>query len=159
VKHNAMKVFHFFAFAFILLSQPGTALAQHIPAASIPAAELVQPADLAAILKSASAPKPLILHVGFRTLYAQAHIPDSEYVGAAGEDAGLQLLRNRVAKLTKDTAIIIYCGCCPWSHCPNIAAAYNALHALGFTQLKVLYMADNFGDNWVNLGYPVMMGR
>jgi rhodanese-related sulfurtransferase len=148
-----------FAFAFILLSRPGTALAQHIPAASIPAAELVQPADLAAILKSAAAPKPLILHVGFRTLYAQAHIPDSEYVGAAGEDAGLQLLRNRVAKLTKDTAIVIYCGCCPWSHCPNIAAAYKALHALGFTQVKVLYIADNFGDNWVNPGYPVAMGR
>jgi thiosulfate/3-mercaptopyruvate sulfurtransferase len=159
MKHNAMKVFSLFAFAFVLLSQSGTAPAQHIPAASIPAADLVQPADLAAILKSAAAPKPLILHVGFRTLYAQAHIPDSEYVGAAGEDAGLQLLRNRVAKLTKDTSIVIYCGCCPWSHCPNIAAAYNALHALGFTQVKVLYIAANFGDNWVNLGYPVVRGR
>jgi thiosulfate/3-mercaptopyruvate sulfurtransferase len=124
-----------------------------------PYAALIQPADLAANLKNASAPKPLILQVGFRKLYAQAHIPDSEYVGAAGEDAGLQLLRKRVAKLNKDTAIIIYCGCCPWSHCPNIAAAYDALHALGFTQVKVLYIADNFGDNWVSAGYPVVMGR
>jgi thiosulfate/3-mercaptopyruvate sulfurtransferase len=154
-----MKALHPFAFAFILLSQPGPALAQHLPAASIPAADLIQPADLAANLKSAPAPKPLILQVGFRTLYAQAHIPGSEYVGAAGEVAGLQLLRNRVAKLTKDTAIVIYCGCCPWSHCPNIAAAYDALHALGFTQVKVLYIADNFGDDWVSLGYPVATGR
>jgi thiosulfate/3-mercaptopyruvate sulfurtransferase len=152
-----MKALCLYAFALILLSSP--APAQHEPAASIPAADLIQPADLAANLRNASAPKPLILQVGFHKLYAQAHIPDSEYVGAAGEDAGLQSLRKRVAKLNKDTAIIIYCGCCPWSHCPNIAAAYNALHALGFTRVKVLYIAENFGDNWVNLGYPVVMGR
>ena len=158
MKHTAMKTFHPFAFAFILLSLSGSALAENKPAASIPTVDLMQPADLAARLKSASAPKPLILQVGFRKLFMQAHIPDSEYVGAAGEDAGLQLLRNRVAKLTKDTAIVIYCGCCPWSHCPNIAAAYDALHALGFTQVKVLYIADNFGDNWVNQGYPVAKG-
>jgi thiosulfate/3-mercaptopyruvate sulfurtransferase len=146
------------ACAFILLSQPGPVLAQHQPAASIPAADLIQPADLAASLKSASAPKPLILQVGFRKLYAQAHIPGSEYVGAAGEDAGLQLLRERAAKLSKDTAIVIYCGCCPWSHCPNIAAAYSALHAMGFTRVKVLYIADNFGDDWVKRDYPVVAG-
>ncbi len=142
-----------------LLGASGSAWAEKYPAASIPTADLIQPADLAANLKSASAPKPLILQVGFRTLYEQAHIPNSEYAGPASGDAGLQLLRNRVAKLTKDTAIIIYCGCCPWRHCPNIAAAYDALHALGFTRVKVLYIADNFGDNWVNRGYPVVTGR
>jgi hypothetical protein len=26
---------------------------------------------------------------------------------------------------------------------------------LGFTHVKVLYIADNFGDDWVNPGYPV----
>jgi len=159
MKHNALTALCPYTFSFILLFAPAPASAQHVPAASIPTADLIQPADLAANLKNASAPKVLILQVGFRKLYEQAHIPDSEYVGAAGEDAGLQLLRNRVAKLPKDTAIVIYCGCCPWSHCPNIAAAYNALHAQRFTQVKVLYIADNFGDNWVNLGYPVAVGR
>lgn len=158
MKHNAAKALYPIVFAFILLSRSGPASAQHEPAASIPTADLLQPADLATTLKSAPASKPLILHVGFHKLYAQAHIPDSEYVGAASEEAGLRLLRNRVATLTKDTAIVIYCGCCPWSHCPNIAAAYNALHAMGFTQVKVLYIADNFGDNWVHLGFPVVMG-
>jgi len=154
-----MKILQTFIFAFNLMISPALALAEHQPASSIPAADLIQPAELAALLKRAAVPQPLILQVGFRNLYAQAHIPDSEYVGAAREEAGLTQLRNRVAKLSKDMAIIIYCGCCPWNHCPNVAAAYGALHALGFTQVKVLYIAENFGDNWVNQGYPVTKGE
>ena len=131
------------------------ALAQHKPAASIPATDLIQPADLATTLKSH---KPLILQVGFRKLYVQAHIPDAEYVGAAGDEGGLGTLRSRVAKLPKDSAIVIYCGCCPWSKCPNIAAAYDALHDLGFSNVKVLYIAEDFGTNWVDEGYPTTKG-
>lgn len=156
MKHSIVKVFH--PFALILLFQSAPALAEHKPAASIPKVDLLQPADLAANLKDVSTPKPLILQVGFRTLYLQAHIPGSEYVGASSDPAGLQQLRARVATLAKDGAIVLYCGCCPWSHCPNIAAAYDALHEMGFTQVKVLYIADNFGDNWVNQGYPVLKG-
>ena len=154
-----MKTVKTFAFACIFLSSSVPASAQHLPASSIPTADLIQPAELAANLKNTSLPKPLILQIGFHNLYAQAHIPDSEYIGAAKEEAGLKQLRNRVAKLSKDTAILIYCGCCPWSHCPNVAAAYGALHALGFTRVKVLYIAENFGDNWVNQGYPVAKGE
>ncbi len=154
---TAMKLLRAAAFAMIVLSPAGYA-AEHKPAASIPQADLVQPADLAATLKTASAPQPLILQVGFHTLYQQAHIPQAEYVGAASEAAGLAQLRARVAKLSKDSAIVLYCGCCPWSHCPNIAAAYDVLRGLGFTRVKVLYIADNFGDNWVNQGYPVVKG-
>jgi len=158
MQHDSLKALLPVAFAFILLAQPEPALAQHKPAASIPSAALVQPADLAADLKNASRPKPLVLHVGFRILYTQAHIPGSEFVGPASEESGLQLLRNRVAKLPKDTAIVIYCGCCPWSDCPNIAAAYDALHALGFKQVKALYIADNLGTDWIDHGYPIAKG-
>jgi thiosulfate/3-mercaptopyruvate sulfurtransferase len=129
--------------------------AETVPASAIPAADLIQPADLAAQLRSDAAPKRLILQVGFRTLYEQAHIRGAEYAGAAGNGEGLRALRERVAKLPKDTAIVLYCGCCPWTHCPNIGTAYQALHALGFARLKVLYIADNFGSDWVDKGYPV----
>jgi thiosulfate/3-mercaptopyruvate sulfurtransferase len=147
------------AFAFVLLSQSGPVLAQHKPAASIPTADLIQPADLATNLKNATAAKPLLVHVGFRKLYTQAHIPGSEYAGPTSDEAGLQLLRTRVAKLPKDSSIVIYCGCCPWENCPNVAAAYDALHASGFTRVKVLYIADNFGTDWVDKGYPVAKGE
>ena len=155
MQHNTMKAFYPFAFAVALLFQAGAVLADHKPAASIPTTDLLQPAELTGVLKNASAPKPLMLHVGFRKLYTQAHIPASEYVGPTSEDAGLQLLRSRVAKLPKDTSIVIYCGCCPWSHCPNLAAAYDELHALGFTHVKALYIESNFGDDWVSHGYSI----
>ena len=45
-------------------------------------------------------------------------------------------MRERVAKLPKDSAIVIYCGCCPWNKCPTLGAAFGALQALGFSNVK-----------------------
>jgi hypothetical protein len=135
---------------------PANALAA--AAASIPEASLLQPAELAAMLNGASSAKPLVLQVGFRTLYDQAHVPGAEYAGPANTEAGLQGLRTRVAGLPRAAAIVIYCGCCPWSRCPNIAAAYDALHGLGFSNVKVMYVAENFGSDWVDKGYPTAKG-
>ena len=146
------------AILIALQTHLGAAQSQHAPASSIPTVDLIQPADFARALQSSS-PKPLILQVGSHVLFAEAHIPGSEYAGPAGQDAGLQLLKDRVRSLAKDTAIVLYCGCCPWERCPNIAAAYNLLHSEGFTNLKVLYIADNFGAHWVAKGYPVAKGR
>jgi thiosulfate/3-mercaptopyruvate sulfurtransferase len=129
-----------------------------IPASSIPAEYLVQPASLAATLQSTSGPRPLILHVGFHKLFDEAHIVAAEYVGEADESDGLAALRERVAKLPKDSAIVIYCGCCPWNKCPNMGAAFSALRALGFSNVKALYIAKDFGTDWVDKGYPVTKG-
>ena len=126
--------------------------------ADIPSAQLIQPADLAKLLQS-SAAKPLLIQVGSRVLYTEAHIPSSEYIGPGSSDEGRQKLRERVKSLPKNSAIVLYCGCCPWSHCPNVKPAYAELHALGFTNVKVLYIADNFGSDWVDKGYPVAKGE
>jgi len=138
----------------IAISAVHPAWAEHKPAASIPASALIEPADFAATLTGTSATQALVLQVGFRKAYTQAHIPGSEYVGAASEEEGLAALRQRVDKLPKDRAIVIYCGCCPWKKCPNIAAAYDALQALGFTNVKVMHIAEDFGTNWVDKGFP-----
>ncbi|HEY6413331.1 MAG TPA: rhodanese-like domain-containing protein [Edaphobacter sp.] len=146
------------ALLILLQASFGFAQSEHVPASSIPTADLIQPADLAATLKSAT-PKTLILQVGSHVLFAEAHIPGSEYAGPTNQPTGIQSLKDRIATLPKDTAIVLYCGCCPWDRCPNIAPAYNLLHTMGFTNLKVLYIADNFGTNWVAKGYPVAKGR
>jgi rhodanese-related sulfurtransferase len=113
------------------------------------------------LLRTLQAPKagPLLLHVGSHMLYLQAHIPGSEYLGAGSTDQGIQNLRKRVSSLPKNTAIVLYCGCCPWSHCPNVNPAYDALQQMGFTNVKVLYLANNFGADWVDKGYPVAKGE
>jgi thiosulfate/3-mercaptopyruvate sulfurtransferase len=142
-----------FAAAGLLLTATTTTQAETKPASSVPSVNLIQPADLAATLKGAKS-HPVMLQVGFRSMYDQSHIPGSAYAGPGNTPAGLQVLRDHVAKLAKDTDIVIYCGCCPWSRCPNIAAAYDTLQELGFTKVKVLYIADNFGADWVDKGYP-----
>jgi thiosulfate/3-mercaptopyruvate sulfurtransferase len=137
---------------------PRLAEAAHVPASSIPSVDLIQPAAFAAQLQTPGAAIPLILQVGSRVLYAQSHIAGSEYAGPAAEDSGVEALRQRVAQLSKETDIVLYCGCCPWSHCPNIAVAYRRLRELGFHHLKVLYLANDFGTDWVQKGYPVATG-
>lgn len=123
-------------------------------AAAIPTADLVQPAALAARLKDGSAASLLILQVGFHSLYVQGHIPGAVYAGPAGQPAGLAALRAAVKHHAKDAPVLLYCGCCPWDKCPNIAAAYDELKAMGFTAIQVLYIADDFGTDWIDKGYP-----
>ena len=125
---------------------------------AIPRAQLITPDELAKSLQSAKH-KPLVLQVGPHTLFAQARIPGAEHMGAGSSDAGRQTLRDRVKALPHSTAIVIYCGCCPWGHCPNLHPAYQLLHSLGFTNVKALYIADNFGTDWVSKGYPVAKGE
>ena len=128
-------------------------------ASSIPTSQLLNPDELVKILQAPQREKPLVIQVGFHVLYQQAHIPGSEYVGPASSESGLQRLRKRVAPLPRNKFIVIYCGCCPWDHCPNVKPASDALRAMGFTNVKVLYIADNFGANWVDKGYPTSKGE
>jgi thiosulfate/3-mercaptopyruvate sulfurtransferase len=128
-------------------------------ATSIPATRLINPEDLVKLLQISGKDKPLMIQVGSHVLFSQAHIPGSEYVGPASSAAGLQELRKRVESLPRTKFIVLYCGCCPWSHCPNVKPADDTLRTLGFTNVKVLYIADNFGMNWVDKGYPVAKGE
>lgn len=121
----------------------------------IPASALMQPQELSAMLIHKKSTGPVILQVGSQVMFEEAHIRGAEYAGPGSQEAGLKLLRKRVAGLKRDTPIVIYCGCCPWNHCPNIWPAYKTLVGMGFTHVRALYLADNFGSDWVNKGYPV----
>jgi len=127
-------------------------------ASLIPASRLVNADELVKILQSAKSEKPLMIQVGSHVLYTQAHIPGSEYIGPANSETGLQSLRKRVESLPRNKFIVLYCGCCPWNHCPNVKPADDALRAMGFTNVKVLYIAAKFGADWVEKGYPVGKG-
>ncbi len=130
------------------ISGPGSAL-------SIPQTQLLQPDVLNSLLQAKGTDKPLLLQVGSHLLFDEAHIPGSVYAGAGSQATGLQHLQSTVASVSKKKAIVLYCGCCPWNRCPNLGPAFKQLQELGFTNVKVLYLADNLGVNWVAKGYPV----
>jgi thiosulfate/3-mercaptopyruvate sulfurtransferase len=119
----------------------------------------ITPQALVRILQSNQRSKLLILNVGPRVLYAQAHIEGSEYIGAGSDPRGIELLRQRVKSLPKNKQIILYCGCCPWDRCPNVRPAFIELMKLGFTNVKVLYIANNIGADWVDKGYRTTRGQ
>ncbi len=119
----------------------------------------ITPAALAAILRKPASPQPLLIQVGFKTLFDQAHIPGSEYIGPGADGTGIGQLRKRLTPLKRDAFIVIYCGCCPLDHCPNVRPAESLLTAMGFTNAKMLLMPENFGADWVSKGYPTTKGK
>jgi len=121
-------------------------------ATTIPQGALVQPAALHQELE-ANPHAALVLQVGSRVMFDQAHIPGAEYAGPGSRPEGLAALRSKVQGLPRSSSVVLYCGCCPWEKCPNVAAAWALLHGMGFTQVRVLYIAQNFGADWVARGY------
>jgi thiosulfate/3-mercaptopyruvate sulfurtransferase len=90
-------------------------------------ANQIRPEELLKILQSSQGEKPILIQVGSHVLYSQAHIPGSEYIGPAFDANSLPLLRHRVGPLSRKAFIVLYCGCCPWNHCPNIKPAQDLL--------------------------------
>ena len=117
---------------------------------------IMQATELAQALKKSA--RPLVFYVGPEMFYQQGHIPGAEFLGPAERPEGLKKLQVRAASLPRSSSIVIYCGCCPWSHCPNIHPAYNELKKMGFTHLRVLYLQTSFGTDWAEKGYPVQKG-
>ena len=43
------------------------------------------------------------------------------------EGAGIVSLAQWAGNAPKSKTTVLYCGCCPWIQCPNVAPAYVAL--------------------------------
>ncbi len=97
--------------------------------------------------------KPVLLHVGFGMLYDQNHIPGTKYMGPASQPNGMANLKNEIQSLDKNQEIVLYCGCCPWTDCPNVRPAFKTVHDMGYTNVKVLYIPRSFVQDWVDKGY------
>ena len=156
-----MKIVFKLGLFLLLLTAVGVTQNPQTPASELPpgSSQLISPEDLVKVLQSPQKARPLILNVGPWLLYRQAHIPDSEYIGAGSDKQALERLKTRVKSLPHNESIVLYCGCCPWSHCPNVLPAFKELSAMGFSNVKVLYIAGNFGTDWVDKGYPTIKGQ
>ncbi len=111
--------------------------------------------DLARTIADKKAPQPQIFQIGFETMYKTKHVPGSIYAGPGRTAAGLELLQKAVAGVPKDRLIVLYCGCCPWDHCPNMKPAYALLHGLGYKRVKVVEIPMSFQVDWIDKGFPV----
>ena len=119
------------------------------------APQLIRPAELAALLADSTKQKPMLLHVGFKPLFRAGAIPGSIYVGPGSRPDGITALKAAVKGVPRDRAIVVYCGCCPWDHCPNMRPAFKTLRDLGFKNAKAMVITKNLDDDWVAKGYPI----
>jgi thiosulfate/3-mercaptopyruvate sulfurtransferase len=130
------------------------------------ASQTIQPSDLLKELgisksepgESKGAPKPVFVCVGFRPLYMGAHVPGAVFHGAAQSEQGLADLKRWAQGVPRTANVVVYCGCCPFDHCPNVRPAFSALHDMGFANLRVLLLPHDFATDWVEKGYPVEKG-
>jgi hypothetical protein len=128
------------------------------PAAkAVPQANLIHAKELAAALAGPTAQRPVVLHVGFHVLYKSGHIAGSRYIGPASKPEGLQALRDAVRKLPRTKPVVLYCGCCPWTDCPNMRPAYAAMASTG-RAVKILYVPKNLQTDWIDAGLPTESG-
>jgi thiosulfate/3-mercaptopyruvate sulfurtransferase len=121
--------------------------------------QTIQPSELIKELgESKGTAKPVVVCVGFRPLYMGAHVPGAVFHGPGQSEQGLADLKKWAQSVSHSANLVVYCGCCPLEHCPNIRPAFNALRDMGFANLRVLLLPHDFATDWVEKGYPVEKG-
>ncbi len=111
--------------------------------------QLMEPTTLATEI-GAKTNMPLIISVG-----PGETIPNSIHTGMASTTEGIEALKKQLQNIPKDKKIIIYCGCCPYEHCPNVRPAIDVLKELKFTNYYLLNLPHNIKADWIDKGYPV----
>ena len=155
--HKIFAALIFLSFAALLgLARLGTAQSS----ASDPweKSQTVQPAELVKELGEAKT-APVIVFVGFQRLFTAGHIHGAQFHGSGGSAEGLAQLKTWAATVPRTANVVLYCGCCPMEKCPNIRPAFSALRELGFKNLRVLMLPNDFAADWADKGYPYDKGQ
>ena len=112
--------------------------------------QLLAPADLAKVLNNPKDPQPLIFSIGM-----EAVVKGSIDIGPAMRAENLNTLKQKLGRVPKNAQIVVYCGCCPFSRCPNIRPAMKLLKDMQFTNYKLLNLPQNVKVDWIDKGYPM----
>lgn len=111
--------------------------------------EAISPDTLAKAIKEGATKDVLIINAG-----PVNNIKGAVRIGAISEEENQQKLLQYLKDVPKNKSIVIYCGCCPMNHCPNIRPAYQILKDNGFNHFKILNIEDNIATDWIRKGYP-----
>lgn len=114
------------------------------------ASQLIEPADLAAALKLPKDRQPLVIDIG-----PAGVIRGAVEVGPAEDAGNLARLKSVLKNVPKDKEIVIYCGCCPFSKCPNVRPAFQTLLDMGFNNPRLLNLSQNLKADWIDKGFPL----
>ena len=109
--------------------------------------QLIEPSELSSVLKTKNA--PVIFSIG-----PAATIPNSIEIGMVKDKANLDKFKKQLSVLAKQTKIVVYCGCCPYDHCPNVRPAIDVLNEMKFTNYKLLDLPHNIKTDWIDKGFP-----
>jgi len=112
--------------------------------------QLLAPAELAKTIGDPAVKQPMVICIG-----PGAVIKGSIDMGPARDSNNVNKLRQRLSELPRDANIVIYCGCCPFVHCPNIRPAFTLLNEMKFTHPQLLNIEHNIKTDWIDKGYPV----
>ena len=132
----------FFAFLFICAQNANAQNPQNWTSQ-----QLIQPSELAPVLKTKNV--PVIFSVG-----PAATIPGSIEIGMVKEKTNLEKFKKQLSSLPKNSKIVVYCGCCPYEHCPNVRPAIEVLKEMKFTNYKLLDLPHNIKTDWIDKGFP-----
>jgi len=112
--------------------------------------QLMPTAELAQVLTTTVTPKPLVFNVG-----PMDNIKSAKFIGRGTSVTAVEKLKGELNWENKNRTIVVYCGCCSLSSCPNIRPIYDALLAQGFKNAKVLEIPEGIKPDWVAKGYPM----
>lgn len=112
--------------------------------------QLMEPAALAAMINTNDPNLPLIISIG-----PSGDIKGTVDMGPAQEEESMKNLEQYLLNLPNDQPLVIYCGCCPFSPCPNIRPAFTLLNQLGYKNHKLLNLSTNLKTDWIDPGYPM----
>ena len=134
-----------------LMAMSGTVKAQSLGKLEIwKKNQVIEPSTLMALMKDKKAAKPPVYNIGF-----VSNIPGAVSVGSANTAKGLANLKTAVKGVAKTGTIVIYCGCCPFEHCPNVRPAYNLLKGMGYKNTLILNLPTSLKADWIDKGYPL----
>jgi rhodanese-related sulfurtransferase len=111
---------------------------------------LMDTKELAQKLSDPKAIKPVVFNVG-----PVDRIKTAINTGAVNTEEGFKKFRFEVSKITKDKEVVVYCGCCTASNCPNIRPAHKYLLEQGFKKAKILDIPTGIKEDWVQKDYPM----
>lgn len=112
--------------------------------------QLMSTTELSTKLKTNAKDKPLVFNVG-----PMQNIKTAVAVGAATNITFASKMKETLAMENKTKAIVVYCGCCSYSTCPNIKPAYDALVEMGYKNTKVLELPVGLNPDWISKGFPM----